>query len=86
MTVFLCFGSPDECVNCGGSATLGGTQEALVTDHGTFCSTDCHDEAAEFADRAKRAVENSRVYACRDCGLDNYEHTADCPKAANHAR
>lgn len=40
----LYFGSPDECQCCGGSASLGGTQQPLVTDIGTYCSTDCHDE------------------------------------------
>ena len=77
-SIFLC--TPEhvghgECMNCGGSSTIGGTQEALHTDHGIFCSTDCHDEAAEYQARAKAP---SRVTACNGCGLDNFEHADTC--------
>lgn len=73
--VFLCYGHPDECQNCGGSAGLGGTQERLVTEIGTFCDDDCFEEAVEFQARAKAPT---RITGCRSCGLDNFEHTADC--------
>jgi hypothetical protein len=49
--ICLYFGEPDECQNCGGSASLGGTQERLGTPEGTFCSTECHDEAIEARER-----------------------------------
>lgn len=68
MTIFVCEGvgwQRDECQNCGGSASLGGTQDRLVTDIGTFCSTDCHDEAQEFRERVDRQA--SRVTGCRSC-------------------
>lgn len=53
-TLHLCYGDPDECQNCGGSASLGGTQLRLVTPDGTYCSTECHDEAMEFRERTSR--------------------------------
>jgi len=46
-----CYGNPDECQNCGGSASLGGTQERLETDIGVYCSVECHDEARDFRER-----------------------------------
>ena len=73
--ICLYFGDPDECQNCGGSATLGGTQEALKTPEGTFCSADCHDEAVEFAERAKAG---HRSNWCPECGFDNHEHSTEC--------
>jgi hypothetical protein len=42
--VCVYFGHDDECQCCGGSASLGGTQEALRTDIGVYCSAECHDE------------------------------------------
>lgn len=66
-----------ECQNCGGSATLGDTQEAFRFDHGTFCSMECADEAVEFQERV--AAERAALYACcDDCGFDRSEHSPTC--------
>jgi len=77
---FIClyFGWPDECLNCGGSASLGGTQEPVVSDRGRFCSEDCAADAEEFAQRAKREAASSW---CPSCGFDNHEHDDDCEHA-----
>jgi hypothetical protein len=45
--VCIYFGTADECQNCGGSASLGGTQEPLRTDIGAYCGVECFDEALE---------------------------------------
>jgi hypothetical protein len=74
-SVCLYFGTPDECLNCGGSASLGGTQEPLRADHGTYCSLDCHDEAVEFAARMKHRLWSDY---CPSCGFDRHEHAEDC--------
>jgi hypothetical protein len=71
--IFLCFGSPDECQNCGGSASLGGTQEPIVCGVGTYCSMECHDESLDFMERTKRISD-----WCPACGYDNHEHSPDC--------
>ena len=68
----------DPCLNCGGSATLGGTQWAVVTDLGRFCSEDCAAEAEEFAARARKAAATDW---CAECGFDRHEHAPDCPRA-----
>ncbi len=43
---FLCFGDPDECWLCGGSASLGKTQQPIggIDGRGRFCSTECAEE------------------------------------------
>lgn len=80
MSVFLCGESsigPVGCQNCGGSATLGGTQDALWTDGGTFCSDECYEEHIEFCARQDEA-RRRRLTVCSDCGFDNSEHAVDC--------
>lgn len=78
MSNFLCILTTDrydECLNCGGSATLGGTQMPILSDRGRFCSEDCAADAEGFAqrDRAWHASD-----WCPSCGFDNHEHAEDC--------
>jgi hypothetical protein len=75
--VFVCFGSPDECLNCGGSASLGGTQEPVVSTRGNFCSEDCAADAEEMAQREKRRRDDW----CPSCGFDNHEHAPTCKRS-----
>jgi hypothetical protein len=74
---FICvyLGSPDECPNCGGSATLGGTQEPVETDRGRFCSDDCAADAEEMARRTRVSD------WCQQCGYDRHEHAPTCSRA-----
>lgn len=47
---FPCFGNRDGCQNCGGSASLGGTQEPWRDEHGNpFCCEECMAESRDFA-------------------------------------
>jgi hypothetical protein len=56
--ICLYFGSPDECQNCGGSASLGGTQPPVEPPHGgVYCSDDCADKAEAFKARARRGAQ-----------------------------
>ena len=83
---FICLLTPDllvqdgfdPCLNCGGSATLGRPQEAVVSDRGRFCSEDCAAEAEEFAQQAKASD------WCPSCGFDRFEHADDCPTKEGH--
>lgn len=81
MTIFLCYGDLDECQNCGGSATLGGTQNPTEDGRGgRFCCVGCMDEAHEANER--RAAAHRRQFACcPSCGYDNSE---DAPECAPH--
>ncbi len=82
MTIILCSGDLDECQNCGGSNTLGGTQHPVENGRGgRYCSTDCLEEADEFQARA-RAEHERRFACCPACGYDNAEHAPGCEGAA----
>lgn len=82
VSVFLCFGDLDECCNCGGSATLGGTQHPVEGERGgRFCSDECREESAEFA--ARDAERHRRLFACcPSCGFDRQEHDTGCERAS----
>lgn len=74
--VFLCTDiCSDTCCCCGGSATLGGTQEAIVGSSPTlrYCSTECHDEWEDYL-----AAGWERLECCPVCGFDCKEHAPDC--------
>lgn len=78
---FLCYGDLDECQNCGGSATLGGTQHPVENGRGgRFCCVGCMDEAAEFTARARAEWDAQRA-TCPCCGFDNSEHAPGCARA-----
>lgn len=60
MTNFICLTTHtgfDECWECGGSATLGGSQDAVTAPHvgGRYCSYECLESYREHADRSRRA-------------------------------
>lgn len=77
-TVFVCTDiCGDTCCCCGGSATLGGTQEAIVGSAATlrYCSIECHDEWEDHL-----ASERERMACCPSCGFDCQEHADDCPE------
>ena len=67
----------DTCCGCGGSATLGGTQEAIPGSSPTlrYCSIACHDEwEDELAHRAELRA------CCPLCGFDQQEHADGCAR------
>ncbi len=54
-TIFLCYGSGTECVNCGGYAGPEMEGRVEATDYGgPWCELDCHDEYLEFVEREKQ--------------------------------
>lgn len=58
----------DECICCGGSATLGGTSEPVIGPTGLrYCSLDCHDEWEDYL----ATLAEKRAAICRVCGSDN---------------
>lgn len=76
MSAILCFSTGfDECCCCGGSATLGGTVEAVIGSQRSlrYCSIECHDDWENFL-----AEQRERVTCCPSCGYDQREHADDC--------
>lgn len=74
--VIICFGSPGECWNCGGSTTaldpITGKPGPCVADE-RFCSTAC------FEDYLSRSEQFDRDSAwCPLCGFDLGEHATYC--------
>ncbi len=89
MNVHLCgineMGLADTCMNCGGSASLGGTQAPARDDNGwPFCSAECLDEDGERKARRLEA-RRSQCFVCDEprgeCFVDgmphNYERSED---------
>ena len=84
MTLSACdaadVGVLDECCCCGGSATLGGTQEAVIGSVPSlrYCSTECHDEWEDHL----LTLAGSRN-TCSTCGYDCGEHAPDCQRRSS---
>jgi hypothetical protein len=89
MSIHLCgigdVGLADTCMNCGGSASLGGTQEPAWDGNGwPFCSTECLDEDGERKAR-KLEERRARCWTCEEqpgrCFTEGmphaYERTGD---------
>lgn len=76
-TIFLCFGSPTECWNCGGHTHAAG---GPFPGDRQYCSEECYVEATEYAKLQATALR--RVFdICPECGYDNQEHDVVCTKA-----
>jgi hypothetical protein len=73
----------DECVCCGGSATLGGTQEALTVNGRRYCSEDC---AADWEAFLRHQDKVRAEDWCPTCGYDQREHASDCADWLGHLR
>jgi hypothetical protein len=84
MTFILCpmgtdeFGLGSECACCGGSATLGGRQEAIPGSAPIlrYCSVECHDEWEDHL--AQRGAPDGKT--CESCGYDRNEHEEGCER------
>ena len=86
MTLRLCtaedMGMADTCCNCGGSASLGGTQPPIPGSRQSlrYCSVKCHDEwENRLVERAE--AQDRRLACCPECGFDNSEHDDGCSRA-----
>ena len=80
VAAFLCFGTPGECQNCGGSTRSideeTGERGPFEGDP-RFCSEDCFAESQMFAERARRQAASDW---CPSCGFDRHEHADDCTR------
>lgn len=76
MTLFLCTEDDvgrEECLNCGGSRTLGGTVEPV---DGKYCSDECYEEAEEFLERMADQRHRDRI-ACSGCAATRVDLNED---------